>query len=666
MSRNEQRDALRLVARLLEDPDNRVCADCRCKPSKWASSTLGIFLCIECSGIHRSLGTHISFVRSCTLDTWTLAQARLMAGVGNKKANEYWEAKLPEDYERPGSSNQSMMSVFIKQKYVQKTWAADSLNPPHMISDDQITLPSSRKHHRNGSSKSRRTGSSQRHSQQKSKSLDKLMDDDTSDSQPTSDFSEPILDPGSRGSDYQSIDNFMNDLPDVPETEEVENANYDDFFEEDDVAPPKNQVNKLNLAELEIPIVTPKIDASFLTHEIENKTEYQDQPPYIPDISYDQEQDDELTSFYDQLDTDEQENVTHQTVNIDNDNFVKNDMIELIETELPQVYDVENEEKNLDSFFDDDDSEGVKEEEIDLDIKTTEKEQPQTEKCKADDSIGNLAFADEPVTDVVDEDINIPINDDEDTNKLENELVEDLPVEKPIEAIIEQIKPIESNDKEIIETEIVEEIKEEPEPMQPLKEEKARANVLQISPPVIISLPRVEDEKPTQSINKSSPARPMPNVKPVIKQSAVINDDELDDFFKEAMSYVVVPTINDDKVEINDNALDDFFAEARKSIAKPVPETRAPPIPQYVEEEEAPKTKRKAKRKPIVHEEEEDKIDAVKEFVDPNQEKKYVPPPAPPPGSRLPPRLIKKIEEEKKAKEQERKSRHKKHRSKHS
>jgi len=72
---------------------------------RWASANLGVFMCIRCSGIHRSMGVHISFVRSVTMDSWKEAQVRNMARWGNRKANEYFEAAVPRDYYIPSESD---------------------------------------------------------------------------------------------------------------------------------------------------------------------------------------------------------------------------------------------------------------------------------------------------------------------------------------------------------------------------------------------------------------------------------------------------------------------------------------------------------------------------------------------------------------------------------
>ncbi|KAG0354891.1 hypothetical protein BGZ54_001436, partial [Gamsiella multidivaricata] len=77
-------------------PDNTACVDCGAKNPEWCVINLGILVCIECSGIHRSLGTHISKVRSLTLDTtsYTKDLFDFIRSVGNNVANQIWEANL--------------------------------------------------------------------------------------------------------------------------------------------------------------------------------------------------------------------------------------------------------------------------------------------------------------------------------------------------------------------------------------------------------------------------------------------------------------------------------------------------------------------------------------------------------------------------------------------
>ncbi|XP_042404260.1 ADP-ribosylation factor GTPase-activating protein AGD5-like [Zingiber officinale] len=101
---------------LLKLPENRECADCKSKGPRWASVNLGIFICMQCSGIHRSLGVHISKVRSATLDTWLPEQVDFIQSMGNEKANSYWEAELPRNHSRV------VIEKFIRSKYEDKRW----------------------------------------------------------------------------------------------------------------------------------------------------------------------------------------------------------------------------------------------------------------------------------------------------------------------------------------------------------------------------------------------------------------------------------------------------------------------------------------------------------------------------------------------------------------
>ncbi|KAI1882600.1 hypothetical protein AGOR_G00236550 [Albula goreensis] len=103
-------------------PGNSSCCDCGQPDPRWASINLGITLCIECSGIHRSLGVHFSKVRSLTLDTWEPELLKLMCELGNGLINQIYEAQREEMGFRkpqPGDPRQEI-EAYIRAKYVDK------------------------------------------------------------------------------------------------------------------------------------------------------------------------------------------------------------------------------------------------------------------------------------------------------------------------------------------------------------------------------------------------------------------------------------------------------------------------------------------------------------------------------------------------------------------
>jgi Arf-GAP/SH3 domain/ANK repeat/PH domain-containing protein len=91
---------------------------------EWVSINLGIILCIECSGIHRSLGTHISKVRSLTLDitSFTLDIIELLLLVGNRVSNMVWEARLDPSLKPSPQASREQRLKFITAKYVDRAY----------------------------------------------------------------------------------------------------------------------------------------------------------------------------------------------------------------------------------------------------------------------------------------------------------------------------------------------------------------------------------------------------------------------------------------------------------------------------------------------------------------------------------------------------------------
>ncbi|KAK3833479.1 MAG: hypothetical protein JOS17DRAFT_683014, partial [Linnemannia elongata] len=130
---------LHLGSRLLQalrdsDMANTLCAECGAKNPDWCVINLGILVCIECSGIHRSLGTHISKVRSFTLDTnsYTKDLVEFIRSVGNSISNQIWEANLLAEtntestkiaFRKPVVNDAREYKVsFIRKKYVERAF----------------------------------------------------------------------------------------------------------------------------------------------------------------------------------------------------------------------------------------------------------------------------------------------------------------------------------------------------------------------------------------------------------------------------------------------------------------------------------------------------------------------------------------------------------------
>jgi len=131
-------ESQKILLELLALPENKFCADCGAKGPRWASANLGIFICIRCSGIHRSLGVHISQVRSVSLDKWTPEHLKIMQNTGNAKAAEIYEYNIPSNWRKPTENDDSYtVEQFIRAKYERKAFMGkDNRQKPTVRSSD--------------------------------------------------------------------------------------------------------------------------------------------------------------------------------------------------------------------------------------------------------------------------------------------------------------------------------------------------------------------------------------------------------------------------------------------------------------------------------------------------------------------------------------------------
>ncbi|RPA90809.1 ArfGap-domain-containing protein [Choiromyces venosus 120613-1] len=121
--------------RILQDliksvPGNDRCADCGTRNPAWASWSLGIFLCIRCASLHRKLGTHVSKIKSVSMDMWTNDQIDSMRSRGNVISNN---THNPDTKKHPvplnGEDSDSLMERYIRNKYEYKLFMRETAQP---------------------------------------------------------------------------------------------------------------------------------------------------------------------------------------------------------------------------------------------------------------------------------------------------------------------------------------------------------------------------------------------------------------------------------------------------------------------------------------------------------------------------------------------------------
>uniref|UniRef100_A0A674BEH7 ArfGAP with GTPase domain, ankyrin repeat and PH domain 2 n=1 Tax=Salmo trutta TaxID=8032 RepID=A0A674BEH7_SALTR len=136
--KNSQSEAVALQA-IRNAKGNSLCVDCEAPNPTWASLNLGALICIECSGIHRNLGTHLSRVRSLDLDDLPRELTLVLGAIGNHLANSIWEGRTLGRRKPTPDATREERESWIRAKYEQRLFVAPLVPPSPSMSPSQGT-----------------------------------------------------------------------------------------------------------------------------------------------------------------------------------------------------------------------------------------------------------------------------------------------------------------------------------------------------------------------------------------------------------------------------------------------------------------------------------------------------------------------------------------------
>lgn len=121
--------AARIAAFRQQEAANARCFDCDASSAEWSSLSFGILVCIECSGHHRQMGTHISRVRSCKMDSWTERQLRVFEHGGNRRLAEFFAANGIEKGAR-FQRYQTPAAAWYREAWIKGRMFDQEVSPP--------------------------------------------------------------------------------------------------------------------------------------------------------------------------------------------------------------------------------------------------------------------------------------------------------------------------------------------------------------------------------------------------------------------------------------------------------------------------------------------------------------------------------------------------------